>query len=49
MKYIPGNVYKNSIVASLSEAISTLLSGLIVKFTGPRNAILLMNILAAGA
>ena len=49
MKYIPGNVYKNSIVASLSESISTLLSGLIVKFLGPRNSILLMNTLAVGA
>ena len=49
MKYIPGNVYINTIVASLSEAISTFLSGLIVKLLGPRNAITLMNLLAGGA
>ena len=49
MKYIPGNVFKNSIVASLSEAVSTLVSGLIVKLVGPRNAILLMNMLAGGS
>ena len=46
LKYIPGNVYINTIIASLSEAISTLLSGLIVKVAGPRNSITLVNLLA---
>ena len=31
LKYIPGNTYINTIVATLAEAISALLSGLIVK------------------
>ena len=49
LKYIPGNVYVNTIIASLSEAISTLLSGLIVNLAGPRNSITLVNLLAAVA
>ena len=46
LKYIPGNIYVNSIIASLSESISTLLSGLIVTLAGPRNSISLMNTMA---
>ena len=46
MKYIPGNIYTNTIVASLSEATSAMLSGFIVQLLGPRNAITLCNILA---
>ena len=46
LKYIPGNVYVNSIIASLSEAISTLLASFIVTLAGPRNSIALMNTLA---
>ena len=46
LKYIPGNVFVNTIIASLSEAVSTLLSGLIVNLAGPRNSITLVNSLA---
>ena len=39
LKYIPGNVYVNTIVASVGEAISVFTACFIVKLLGPRNAI----------
>ena len=49
MKYIPGNTYINTIVATLSETISALMSGLIVKFLGPSYSFTTTNLLAGVA
>jgi hypothetical protein len=40
MKYIPGNIFVNSVVASLAEGASGFASGGIRKFLGPRNALI---------
>ena len=39
LKYIPGNVYINTMVASIGEAISAAVAGSILQLLGPRNAI----------
>lgn len=39
LKYIPGNVYVNTIVASIAEFVSTLIAGSIVKYLGIKNTI----------
>ena len=49
MKYIPGNVFVNYIVASISEAVSVFVSGCMVNCLGARNAITLTNTIAGTA
>ena len=46
LKYIPGNVYVNSIVSSVSAAVATYLSGILVVKLGSQNAILASYVLS---
>ena len=49
MKYIPGNVYTNTIVASIAEGSSAFVAGYLVKFLGARNSITTTNAIAGVA
>ena len=45
LKYIPGNVFINTIVAAVADFIAHILAGVIVRFIGNRNAFTLSFIL----
>ena len=40
MKYIPGNIFVNTIMSSVAECIATFTTGCIVKCAGPRNSMI---------
>jgi MFS family permease len=42
MKYIPGDVFINTVVSSLAEAVATFLSAPLQKMMGPRNSLTVM-------
>ena len=49
MKYIPGNVFINTIVASIAESAASFVTGYIVKLLGARNGITCTNAVAGVA
>ena len=49
MKYIPGNVYVNTIVASIAEAVSHFITLCLFKLLGARNSIITVNVVTGVA
>jgi hypothetical protein len=47
LKYIPGNIYVNTSVASISELVAYTCSGLVFKFLGGKIAFLISFTIAA--